>query len=237
MTFSIIARDKSTGRIGAAVASRFFAVGARNIFVRTGVGVVVSQALFNPYYGPRGLGVMAAGAKAKDAVRLLTVADDGRASRQVHVMDKHGEFAGFTGPDCPAWFGHLAGATFSLAGNTLAGSAVLEAMAKAYEASADTPFARRLIVAMRAGEEAGGDKRGRQSAALVVHDQEDYSLLDLRVDDHKDPLAELGRLEEVARQSWVHFRRVLPSTANPHGVLDGPECRARIAASITDGYE
>ena len=94
----------------------------------------------------------------------------------------------------------------------------------AYEANAETAFARRLIAAMRAGEEAGGDKRGRQSAALIVHDQEDYWLLDLRVDDHADPLAELARLEEVAREFWVHFRRVLPSAANPHGVLDGAEC-------------
>jgi uncharacterized Ntn-hydrolase superfamily protein len=237
MTFSIIARDPATGRIGVAVASRFFAVGARNTFVRTGVGAVVSQGLFNPYYGPRGLALLAAGGSARDAVRLLVAADEGRDRRQLHVMDRSGQFAAHTGPQCPQWHGHLCRDTYSVAGNTLAGAGVLEAMAAAYETDGETAFARRLIAAMQAGEAAGGDKRGRQSAALIVHDEEDYSLLDLRVDDHADPLSELARLEEVARESWVHFRRVLPSAANPHGVLDGAECHARIAASIADGYE
>ncbi len=237
MTFSIIARDEETGRIGVAVASKFFAVGARNAFVRTGAGAIVSQAFFNPYYGPRGLALLAVGASAPDAVRLLTTADEGRDLRQLHVMDRRGQFAAHTGKDCAEWCGHLCGETFSVAGNTLKDAGVIEAMAAAFEASADVPFARRLIAAMRAGEAAGGDTRGRQSAALIVHDQEDYSLLDLRADDHPDPLAEIARLEEVARQSWVHFRRVLPSAQNPNGVLDGAECHARIAASIVEGYE
>ena len=237
MTFSIIARDEVTGRIGVAVASRFFAVGARNAFIRSGVGAVVTQAFFNPYYGPRGLALLAAGAAAADAVRLLTVADAGRQMRQVHVMDRGRRFAAHTGSDCPDWCGHLIGEGFSVAGNTLAGAGVLEAMATAYQANGEMPFARRLIAAMQAGEAAGGDSRGRQSAALLVHDQEDYSLLDLRADDHPDPLAEIARLEEVARQSWVHFRRVLPSAGNPNGVLDDAECHVRIAASIAQGHE
>jgi uncharacterized Ntn-hydrolase superfamily protein len=94
-----------------------------------------------------------------------------------------------------------------------------------------------LIAAMQAGETAGGDSRGRQSAALLVHDQEEYSLLDLRVDDHPDPLAELARLEEVARESWVHVRRVLPSAENPFGILDSKAAQEKIAASRADGYE
>ena len=237
MTFSIIARDEETGRIGVAVASKFFAVGARNAFVRTGVGAIISQAFFNPYYGPRGLALLAVGASAPDAVRLLTTADEGRHLRQLHVMDRRGQFAAHTGAECPHWCGHLCKETLSVAGNTLKDSGVIEAMAAAYEASADIPFARRLIAAMQAGEGAGGDTRGRQSAALIVHDQEDYSLLDLRVDDHPDPLAEIARLEDVARQSWVHFRRVLPSAQNTNGVLDDAECHARIAASIAERYE
>ena len=237
MTFSIIARDEETGRIGVAVASKFFAVGARNAFIKSGIGAVVTQAFFNPYYGPRGLALLAAGAAAADAVRLLTVADAGRQMRQLHVMDRNGQFAAHTGSDCPDWCGHLLGKGFSVAGNTLAGAGVLEAMAAAYQANAEMPFARRLIAAMQAGEAAGGDSRGRQSAALLVHDQEDYSLLDLRADDHPDPLAEIARLEEVARRSWVHFRRVLPSSGNPNGVLDDAECHARIAASIAQGHE
>jgi uncharacterized Ntn-hydrolase superfamily protein len=237
VTFSIIARDESTGRIGVAVASRFFAVGARNVFVKSGVGAIVSQALMNPYYGPRGLALLAAGASAQDAVRLLVSADQGRDVRQVHVMDRAGTFAAFTGPACTPWAGHLLRPGYAIAGNVLAGPGVTEAMAAAYEGNAALPFARRLIGAMQAGEAAGGDARGRQSAALVVHDGEDYSLLDLRVDDHADPLAEIARLEEVARRSWVHFRRVLPNRAEPFGVLSDAERDARIAASIAEGYE
>ena len=237
MTFSIIARDEQTGRMGAAVASKFLAVGARNVAVRTGVGSVVSQAVFNPYYGPRGLALLATGAKAADAVRLLIAADEGRQLRQVHTMDRYGQLAAHTGSQCNAWCGHLLKPTFSVAGNTLAGAGVLQAMVDAYEANAEVPFARRLIAAMQAGEAAGGDSRGRQSAALVVHDQEDYSLLDLRADDNSDPLAEIARLEEIARQSWVHFRRVLPSASNPNGVLDSAEIDATIAASIAEGRE
>jgi len=237
MTFSIIARDSETGRIGVAAASKFFAVGARNAFIKSGIGAVVTQAFFNPYYGRRGLALLAAGAAAADAVRLLTVADAGRQMRQVHVMDRSGRFAAHTGSECTAWCGHLCNETFSVAGNTLAGAGVLEAMAAAYETNGDMPFARRLIAAMTSGEAAGGDSRGRQSAALLVHDQEDYSLLDLRADDHPDPLAEIARLEEVARRSWVHFRRVLPSAGNPNGVLDDAECHVRIAASIAQGHE
>lgn len=237
MTFSIIARDEMTGRVGIAVASRFFAVGARNIFVRSGVGAVASQALANPYYGPQGLALLAAGASAKDAVRLLTVNDDGRNRRQVHIMDRDGTLAAHTGAECAGWCGHLLRPTYSLAGNILASADVLDAMADAYDVNFALPFARRLIAAMQAGESAGGDSRGRQSAALLVHDEEDYSLLDLRVDDHPDPLKEIARLEEVARSSWVHFRRILPNRREPNGVLDPVELDARIAASIAEDYE
>ena len=237
MTFSIIARDEATGRFGVAVASKFFAVGARNVVAKTGVGAVVSQGLMNPYYGPRCLALLGAGATAKDAVRLLTAADEGSQLRQLHVMDRTGAFAAHTGRECPDWCGHLKGDTFSVAGNTLTGGAVLEAVASVYEENQAMPFARRMIAAMQAGEAAGGDSRGRQSAALLVHDGEEYSLLDLRVDDHPDPLAELARLEEVARESWVHVRRILPSTENPHGILDSKAAQDAIAASRAEGYE
>lgn len=237
MTFSIIARDELTGRIGMAVASKFFAAGARCLFIKSGVGGVVSQALFNPYYGPRGLALLAAGASGADAVRLLTTTDDGRDRRQLMVMDREGRFAAHTGQQCPAWSGHLLRQTCALAGNILASADVLDAMADSYDANFAMPFARRLIAALQAGEAAGGDARGRQSAALLVHDQEEYSLLDLRVDDHADPLAELARLEEAARSGWVHFRRVLPSGQEPDGVLDPADIEARIAASKAEHYE
>lgn len=219
------------------MASKFLAVGAHNIFARTGVGAIASQAVFNPYYGPRGLALLAAGASAEGAVRLLIAADEGRDMRQVHALDRKGKLAAHTGSACPPWSGHLLRESFSVAGNMLAGPQVIEAMAAAYQDGAKLPFARRLLAAMRAGEHAGGDKRGRQSAALLVHDEEEYSLLDLRVDDHADPLTELERLEGVARQSWVHFRRVLANSREPHGVLDMAAADTRIADSIKDGYE
>jgi uncharacterized Ntn-hydrolase superfamily protein len=237
MTFTIIARDDMTGRIGVATASRFFAVGARNIFVRSSVGVIASQALFNPYSGPRGLALLAAGAPAQDAVRLLLAGDEGREHRQLLIMDTEGRFAAHTGSDCAGWCGQSLRSTYAVAGNILAGADVLDAMADSYEANFAVSFARRLILAMQAGEAAGGDARGRQSAALMVHDEEEYSLLDLRVDDHTNPLDEIARLEEVARTSWLHFRRTLPSRQEPHGILDPAERKARIAASIAENHE
>ena len=237
MTFSIIARDETTGRVGVAVASKFLAVGARNAYIRSGIGAIASQAFFNPFYGPRGLALLASGASAEDAVRLLVSADGGGDLRQVHAMDRQGRFAARTGAKCRPWCGHLVKPGYSIAGNLLAGAAVIEAMAEAYEASSTTPFARRLIATLKAGEAAGGDSRGRQSAALLIHDDQDYSLIDLRVDDHADPLAELARLEEVARERWVHFRRLLPSRDNPDGITDPAEIEAKIAASIAEAYE
>jgi uncharacterized Ntn-hydrolase superfamily protein len=237
MTFSIIARDELTGRIGMAVASKFFAVGARALSIKSGVGGIVSQALFNPYNGPRGLALLAAGASASDAARLLTVTDDGRERRQLLVLDRDGRFAAHTGSQCPSWSGHILRETYAVAGNILASADVLDAMIDSYDANFAMPFARRLIAAMQAGDASGGDARGRQSAALLVHDEEDYSVLDLRVDDHTDPLTELARLEAIARSSWVHFRRVLPSAQEPHGVLDTADIDARIAASKAEDYE
>jgi uncharacterized Ntn-hydrolase superfamily protein len=237
MTWSIVARDAQTGRIGIAVATRFFAVGALVPHIRTGVGAVASQAFINPHYGPKGLALLEAGAGADEAVALLVAEDDGRANRQLHAMDLQGHFAAYTGAACIGWCGHQVHVTFSVAGNMLAGPAVLDETARAYQRMADVPFARRLIHAMRAGEGAGGDKRGRQSAALLVHDGEDYPLYDLRVDDHADPLVELARLHEVARQRWVHYRRTMPGRDSPSGLTDRGELEALVAQSVAEGYE
>jgi uncharacterized Ntn-hydrolase superfamily protein len=237
MTWSIVARDERTGRIGIVVATRFFAVGAVVPHIRTGVGAVATQAFINPHYGPRGLGLLEAGATADEAVARLTAEDDGRANRQLHAMDRQGRFAAYTGAACIGWCGHQVHATFSVAGNMLAGAAVLDETAHAYRAQAELPLARRLIAAMRAGEAAGGDKRGRQSAALVVHDGEDYPLYDLRVDDHADPLTELARLHSVACERWVHYRRTMPSRGSPSGLVDRGELDTLVAQSIAEGYE
>jgi uncharacterized Ntn-hydrolase superfamily protein len=237
MTWSIIARDEQTGRVGIIVATRFFAVGAVVPHIKTRVGAVASQALLNPFYGPQGLSLLQAGASAEDTVKFLTNADDGRDHRQVHVMDRQGRFAACTGRACVDWCGHQVRATFSVAGNMLAGPEVLEQTANTYEAHLALPFARRLIAAMRAGEAAGGDKRGKQSAALLIHDDEEYPLLDLRVDDHADPLTELARLEQVSRERWIHYRRLMPSRENPTGLTDRSDLEERIAQSIAEGYE
>ncbi|MFG3595069.1 DUF1028 domain-containing protein [Bradyrhizobium sp. RDI18] len=233
MTWSIIARDSSTGQIGIAVATRFFAVGARVPHIAPGFGGIATQALVNPYYGIDGVKLLREGRSPREVVDILLVTDDGHEARQLHVMDIKGRIAAHTGRECIDWCGHIQGDGFSLAGNMLAGAAVLDDTAKAFVANASLPFARRLIVAMKAGEAAGGDKRGKQSAALLIHGEEEWSDLDLRVDDHTDPLAELERLEQVSRERWVHFRPFLPTRKNPAGITDRTVIDARIEAATT----
>jgi uncharacterized Ntn-hydrolase superfamily protein len=237
MTWSIIARDKATGEFGIAVATRFFAVGARVPYIAAGVGGIATQALVNPYYGIDGLQLLRSGRAPCDIVETLIAADTGHESRQLHIMDATGRVAAYTGGQCVDWCGHIKGDGFSIAGNMLAGGRVLDDTAKAYIASENLPFAQRLIAAMRAGEAAGGDKRGKQSAALLIHGDEEWSALDLRVDDHPDPLAELERLEQVSRERWVHFRKYLPSRGNPAGITDREIIDAGIEASIEADIE
>ena len=136
-----------------------------------------------------------------------------------------------------AFAGDRGGDTQAVAGNMLAGPAVLADTIRGYDDHVGLPLGRRLIAAMRAGEAAGGDKRGKQSAALLIHDQEDYPLYDLRVDDHPDPLAELARLETIARERWVHFRRHMPGRRTFSGLIDRDNLESLIAASIAEGYE
>jgi uncharacterized Ntn-hydrolase superfamily protein len=232
MTWSIIARDSLTGQFGIAVATRFFAVGALVPHIAPGRGAVATQALVNPYYGIDGVKLLREGRAPHDIIETLKGADSGRESRQVHIMDAAGRIASHTGKECIDWCGHLAGDGFSIAGNMLAGAAVLGETAKAYVAGEKLPFAQRLIAAMRAGEAAGGDKRGKQSAALLIHGEEEWSALDLRVDDHADPLAELARLEGVSRELWVHFRTFLPTRKNPAGLTDRKIIDSGIAAAL-----
>jgi uncharacterized Ntn-hydrolase superfamily protein len=232
MTWSIIARDYSTGQFGIAVATRFFAVGARVPHLAAGIGAIATRALVNPYYGIDGLRLLREGRSPRAVVEALIAADGGRESRQMHIMDAGGRIASHTGRDCVDWCGHVEGDGFSIAGNILAGARVLDDTAQAYLANRDLPFAQRLIAAMHAGEAAGGDKRGKQSAALLIHGKEEWSDLDLRVDDHIDPLAELERLEAVSRERWVHFRKYLPTRQNPAGITDRETIDAGIEAAI-----
>jgi uncharacterized Ntn-hydrolase superfamily protein len=231
MTWSIIARDGVTSQFGIAVATKFFAVGARVPHIAPGLGGVATQALVNPYYGIDGVRLLQEGKSPQEIIPALLATDEGRDSRQLHIMDAQGRIAAHTGKDCVDWCGHIQGDGFSIAGNMLAGPQVLDETAKAYRASAMLPFARRLIAAMRAGETAGGDKRGKQSAALLINEGEEWSALDLRVDDHADPLAELERLERVSRERWVHFRKFLPTRQNPAGITDRATIDASIAAA------
>ena len=231
MTWSIIARDSATSQIGIAVATRFFAVGARVPHIAAGFGGIATQALVNPYYGIDGVRLLREGRAPRDVIDTLIATDAGRESRQLHIMDASGRIASHTGRECVDWCGHIEGNGFSIAGNMLAGARVLDDTAKAYIANEKLPFAQRLIAALQSGEAAGGDKRGKQSAALLIHGSEEWSDLDLRVDDHTDPLGELARLEAVSRERWVHFRQFLPTRQNPAGVTD----RATIDTGIEAG--
>ena len=227
MTWSILARDDE-GRFGVAIASRFFAVGALCVHTRRGVGALSTQALMNPLYGPTGLAQLAAGQTAQEVVNHLTNSDAGRAQRQLHVLPATGEPAAHTGSACVDWCGHLLFPDFSVAGNMLAGPAVLESTAQAFRDTQGQPLAERLLAAMAAGEAAGGDKRGKQAAALRIHGDEDYPQLDLRVDDHEQPLPELERLYRKSLERYQPFLACLPGRHDATGLTD----RAEIEASI-----
>ncbi|MGY2844619.1 putative Ntn-hydrolase superfamily protein [Bradyrhizobium sp. USDA 4509] len=231
MTWSIIARDSANGQLGIAVATRFFAVGALVPHIAPAIGAVATQALVNPYYGIDGLALLRSGDSPHEVIAALIAPDSGRESRQLHVMDVRGRIAAHSGKDCIDWFGHIAGDGFSIAGNMLAGPAVLDETARVYAENEKLPFAERLIKAMFAGEAAGGDKRGKQSAALLIHGAEEWPLLDLRVDDHADPLRELERLEAVSREHWVPFRSFMPTRDNPAGTSDRATIDAGVAAA------
>jgi uncharacterized Ntn-hydrolase superfamily protein len=227
VTWSILARD-GEGRFGVAIASRFFAVGALCVHTQRGVGALSTQALMNPLYGPAGMMLLTQGHAPAAVIAALTAADPGHAQRQLHVLGGHGPAAAHTGAACIDWCGHVVGEGFSIAGNMLAGPRVIEATADAFTRRTGQPLAERLLAAMAAGEAEGGDKRGKQSAALRIHGDNDYPELDLRVDDHSEPLVELQRLYEVSLQRFQPFVACLPRRRDPVGELD----RGRIEAFI-----
>ncbi len=234
MTWSIIAHDKQTGQFGIAVATKFFAVGARVPNIVAGVGAIATQAMVNPYYGIDGVELLKIGIEPQSIIDALTARDPGREHRQVHVMDASGKIAQYTGRECIDWCGSVRGESFSIAGNMLAGAQVLDETAAALRANSSLPLPRRLIAALMAGEAAGGDKRGKQSAALAIYGKEEWSELSLRVDDHEDPLAELARLERVSHERWVHFRQFMPTRANPGGITDRALIDATVAKALAE---
>ena len=173
----------------------------------------------------------AKGARPREMIDTLIAADDGRESRQLHVMDTKGRIAAHTGANASTGAGTSRATAFPSPATCWPAQPCSTTRRKAYAANAALPFAQRLIAAMKAGEAAGGDKRGKQSAALLIQGEEEWSDLDLRVDDHADPLAELERLEQVSRERWVHFRPFLPTRRNPAGITDRATIDAGIAAT------
>jgi uncharacterized Ntn-hydrolase superfamily protein len=227
MTWSILVRDPATGALGAAVATRFFAVGALAIHVEGGVAALATQALINPIYAAAGMARLRAGEAADDVAAGLLAGDAGRDHRQLHMIDARGRIAQRTGEDCVSWCGAVRGTDVSVAGNMLAGAAVVERTLEAFQHAAGS-LAERLISALEAGEAAGGDKRGKQSAALKICTRDPYPDLDIRSDDDPDPLAELRRLYHVSLERFAVFRRFIPGRDREWGTLD----RAVINAAI-----
>jgi len=227
MTWSIIARDPASGAFGVAIATRFFAVGALCPHAQSGVGALSTQALINPHYGARGLELLRTGVPAPEIVKRLVAPDEGREQRQVHVIDAAGRIGQHTGKQCVDWCGAVSGDGFSVAGNMLANGRVVAETARAFRETR-APFPERLLAGLGAGEAAGGDKRGKQSAALLIYSTEEYADINIRVDDHADPLAELKRLYDKAHERFIPFMRCGPRKASPWGTLE----RARIEEEI-----
>jgi uncharacterized Ntn-hydrolase superfamily protein len=201
-TFSIVARDPANGDLGVAVQSKFLAVGAVVPWAKAGVGAVATQSWANTAYGPEGLRLMGAGWTARETLDHLVGMDNNAAQRQVGLVDAQGRAAAFTGEKCFDWAGHIEGEGYACQGNILVGEETVQAMADTFEATAGS-LADRLMAALAAGQDAGGDSRGRQSAALLVvrtaggYDGRNDRFIDLRVDDHPTPIAELARILEL----------------------------------------
>lgn len=229
-TFSIAAFDPETESWGVAVQSKFLAVGAVAPWARAGVGAVATQAMANYNYGPRGLDLMVEGRSAPETVEALTSADDDREHRQVGVVDANGRAATFTGSECFDWAGGVTGEHYAAQGNILVGRETVDAMAMTYE-TAEGDFAARLLAALDSGQAAGGDSRGKQSAALVVvregggYGGDNDHVLDLRVDDHPDPIKEIIRVRGL---HTLYFGEMKPEDVIP---VDG-EARRTVAKTL-----
>ena len=216
-TFSIAAADPTTGEVGVAVASRFFAVGSVVPFARAGAGAVATQASANTSFGPNGLDLMARGATADEALKILLRGDEGRDRRQVGLVTATGDSVTYSGPGCNPWAGGRRGPSYAVQGNILTGESVVAAMEKSFLGSQGKPLAERLLEALAAGDAAGGDSRGRQSAALLVcrakggYNGFSDRAVDVRVDDHPDPFHELSRLVAMGvvndfwNRGWTAF--------------------------------
>lgn len=219
-TYSIVARCDDTGEVGAAVASAVPAVGGICLYMSAGVGAVSTQSWVNPYLASAVLDKLEAGASARDAMDAALAPDGASALRQVGAIGTLGPGVSHTGADCTAWCGAREGPNFAAQGNMLTGPSVIDAMAEAI--GAPGPLEERLMRALEAAQSAGGDKRGRQSAALSVIGQEDYRRVDLRVDEHAEPIAELRRVLTIACAQLAPFVEGMPKKeARAEGAPDG----------------
>ena len=223
-TFSMAAHDPGTGMFGICVSTKVPAVGAITSYARAGVGAVVTQARANPLFGIDGLDLLEKGHGAEETLSLLLHLDSEPEKRQLIVIDSSGLPAVHTGTGTDYWRGHSLGKNYAAAGNLLVGGETVAAMSETYEASAGQPFPERLVRSLEAGQAAGGDRRGRQSAAIYVVWEDPYPYLDLRVDEHPDPVAELRRIYEIVKTDLLPLVQALPGRENPRDDL-GDEIR------------
>ena len=219
--------------LGVGVASKYLAVGAVCSHTQAGVGAISTQAYGNPYLGIDGLKLLRQGVNANDTLEQVLDQDPGRQKRQLIIVNNRGETAAFTGSLTTAWCGHYQGQGYAVAGNMLTGEAVIQAMAGAFEQSAEEALAERLLTALEAGQQAGGDKRGKQAAHLQVVHSEAWKYVDLRVDDHPNPIIELRRIFEVAKRELFPFRNLYPTRDNPGGDWDLDEYE-RISSRVSN---
>ena len=220
MTWSIVAHEPATGAFAVAVTTCSFAVGANCPYVRSGVGAVSTQSLTNRYLGPAVLDAMERGLAPAEAIEVALGPDEGRHLRQVHAVDRLGRTAAWTGRHCVTWCGERTAEHVSVAGNMLVGPAVVGATFDVFHARGDLELPERLMAALEAGEASGGDRRGRQSAAMLLTTTEDFPDLDIRVDDDTDPLPELRRLLALWRRHWPSRKTWAPSKTKPSGMTD-----------------
>ncbi|WP_053960282.1 DUF1028 domain-containing protein [Sulfobacillus thermosulfidooxidans] len=226
-TFSITARCSETGQLGIAVSTKVPAVGMLCPFVESGVGAIATQSFVNPYLGIWGLEYMRQNHNAEETLEFLKTLDPGFDYRQLAIVDRWGNAAAFSGNACDTWYGHRVGPNYAVAGNMLVNEDTILAMEQSFQRTAGESLAERLIKALLAGQEAGGDKRGKQSAALKVFGTESYPLLELRVDEHPDPVQELWRIYQVAQESLIPLIAMLPTRESPAGHFDFEESRKR----------
>jgi len=226
-TFSIVAWDPRSGMFGVAASTKVPAVGVLVPYARSGVGAIATQARVNPLLGYDGLDLLQRDHSAGETLEILLNSDAEPEKRQVSIVDTRGCVAAHTGAKADSWCGHLMGEGHVVTGNLLVGPEVLDAMAEAFETAVEETLPERLVRALEAGQEAGGDCRGRQSAAIKVVQGQPYPYLDLRVDEHPDPVIELRRVYEVAKIELLPFVEALPTRKNPKGDF-GEEIRGTL---------